>query len=135
MAHFKYRGRDGGGGVVEGVLEASSRDAVASQLMAGGIVPVDIAEQAAAGGGDVLAGLRAALTRRPPDLEDLILFSRQMYTLLRAGVPINQAMAGLARSSRNEVLVAALGDIRADLDGSNVQPGVPFESVTASATP
>ncbi|MGE0482877.1 MAG: type II secretion system F family protein [Gammaproteobacteria bacterium] len=116
MAHFKYRGRDGGGGVVEGVLEGNSRDAVASQLMASGIIPVDIAEHAAAGGGDALAGLRAALTRRPPELEDLILFSRQMYTLLRAGVPINQAMAGLARSTRNEMLVTALGNIRADLE-------------------
>jgi MSHA biogenesis protein MshG len=116
VAHFRYRGRDSGGGVVEGVLEAGSRDAVASQLMAGGIIPVDIAEQAASGGGDALAGLRAALTRRRPELEDLILFSRQMYTLLRAGVPINQAMTGLARSTRNEMLVAALGDVRADLE-------------------
>ncbi len=117
MANFKYRGRDGGGGVVEGVLEASSSDAVASQLLASGITPVDIAEHAAAGGGqDALAGLRALLTRKSPDLEDLILFSRQMYTLMRAGVPINQAMSGLARSSRNPVLVEALGDIQRDLE-------------------
>lgn len=116
MAQFRYRGRDGGGGLVEGVLEGASRDAVASQLMASGIAPVDIAEQAAVHGGDALAGLRALLTRRPPELEDLILFARQMYTLLRAGVPINQAMTGLARSTRNEQLATALGDVRTDLE-------------------
>ena len=39
-----------------------------------------------------------------------------MYTLMRAGVPINQAMDGLARSTRNQILVDALRDIQTDLE-------------------
>lgn len=116
MASFRYRGRDGGGGLIEGALDAASRDAVASQLLASGITPVEIVQQGEAGTRHVLADLRRLLTRRAPELEDLILFARQMYTLLRAGVPIHQAMAGLARSSRNEILAAALADIRTDLE-------------------
>ncbi len=90
-------------------------DAVAAQLMSSGITPVDITETAAASG-DALAQLKRVFTQRAPELEDLILFSRQMYTLMRAGVPINQAMSGLARSTRNEVLVEALHDIQRDLE-------------------
>ena len=44
MASFRYKGRDGGGGMVEGRLEAASADAVASQLLSSGITPIDIAE-------------------------------------------------------------------------------------------
>ena len=115
MANFKYRGRDGQGGVVEGVLEAATVDAVAAQLMNSGVTPVDIAEYADVGD-DFLAGIRKVLTAEAPGLEDLILFSRQMYTLMRAGVPINQAMDGLARSTRNQILVDALRDIQTDLE-------------------
>lgn len=117
MASFRYRGRDSGGGVVEGVLEAASQDAVASQLSSSGIIPVEIKEQAAgSSGGSTLNDLNNLFGRKAPELEDLILFSRQMYTLLRAGVPINSAMNGLARSSRNEVLIEAMGDIQRDLE-------------------
>ena len=117
MANFRYRGRDSGGGVVEGVLEGASSDAVASQLLSSGITPVDISEASDnAGGADVFETIGKALRRRPPELEDLILFSRQMYTLMRSGVPINQAMSGLARSSRNEILVEALHDAQRDLE-------------------
>jgi MSHA biogenesis protein MshG len=116
MANFHYRGRDGAGGVVEGMLEAANMDAVAAQLLSSGITPVDITESAPGGGGDVLADLRRLFTRRAPELEDLILFARQMYTLMRAGVPINQAMSGLARSTRNAALVDALQDIQRDLE-------------------
>ena len=115
MANFKYRGRDPQGENVEGVLEAATVDAVATQLMNSGVTPVDIAEYAK-GGDDVLADLRKLLTAEKPDLEDLILFARQMYTLMRAGVPINQAMDGLARSTRNQVLVEVLGEIQINLE-------------------
>ncbi len=115
MASFNYRGRNAQGGIVEGVLEAATVDAVATQLMNSGVTPVDIAE-ATAPGGDVFAGIRKVLTAEAPGLEDLILFSRQMYTLMRAGVPINQAMDGLARSTRNQILVEVLGEIQIDLE-------------------
>ena len=115
MANFKYRGRDPQGGNVEGVLEAATVDAVATQLMNSGVTPVDIAE-VAKGGDDVFADLRKLLTAEKPDLEDLILFARRMYTLMRAGVPINQATDGLARSTRNQILVEVLGEIQIDLE-------------------
>lgn len=116
MANFRYRGRDASGGAVEGLLEAPNTDAVASQLISSGITPIDIAEHTDERRGDVLADLHRILTAEQPGLEDLILFSRQMYTLMRAGVPINQSMSGLARSTRNQVLAGVLREIQADLE-------------------
>ena len=101
--------------MVEGMLDAASIDAVATQLMASGITPVEIRAQAARGLG-VFAALHRLLTDEQPTLEDLILFARQMYSLMRAGVPINQAMTGIARSSRNRILVDVLREVQADLE-------------------
>lgn len=111
MPMFRYRARGARGDLIEGVLEAGTVDAAASQLVATGITPVDISALGERRGGGL-----ARLTASTPDLTDLILFTRQMYTMMRAGVPINQAMAALARSTRNEVLAEALRDVQANLE-------------------
>lgn len=116
MASFKYRGRDLGGSLVEGRLDAASVDAVASQLVRSGITPVDIAELAERAGGGGLEDLRRLFTDKQPSLEEIILFARQMYTLMRAGVPIHQSMSGLMRSTRNRILADTLRDVQADLE-------------------
>jgi MSHA biogenesis protein MshG len=48
---------------------------------------------------------------------DVQLFSRQMYTLLKSGVPIFRALAGLQESSTSKPFAKVLKDIRESLDG------------------
>jgi MSHA biogenesis protein MshG len=47
---------------------------------------------------------------------DVLLFSRQIHTLLRAGVPIMRALAGLQESSTNPAMREVLQDVRESLD-------------------
>lgn len=115
MPNYRYKGRGRRGDLIEGAIEAASRDAVAAQLLNSDIIPVDITENILRI--DPLAELKRRLTERQPGLDDLILFARQMYTLLRAGVPISQALTGLVRSSRNAVLAARLSEIKTFLEG------------------
>lgn len=110
MPNYSYRGRGRRGDLLTGALEGASREAVATQLLNSGITPVDIREAVAER--DLLGSLRREFGRRQPGLEDLILFSRQMYTLMKAGVPINQALTGLVRSARNEVMAETLTEVR-----------------------
>lgn len=117
MAQFRYKGRSDRGDLIEGDLEAATADAVASQLINTGITPIDIRERPAAA--RPWAELAARLGARPPELNDLILFSRQMYTLMRAGVPINRAMTGLVRSTRNPALAEALKDVQAHIESGH----------------
>ena len=49
-------------------------------------------------------------------LEDILVFSRQMYTLNKAGVPILQAFVGLEASNTKPAMVDLLKDVRASLD-------------------
>lgn len=48
---------------------------------------------------------------------DVMLFSRQLYTLLRSGVPILRALAGLQDSMTNPAMKAVLQDVRESLQG------------------
>ncbi len=115
MTAFAWKGRNGRGELVEGVIDADDDAAVADQLLATGVSPVSIAAKAHAIGaatGNAWQALRAA----PVTTEDVLMFSRQMFTLQRAGVPILRALAGLQASTPKAALVALLADLRASLD-------------------
>jgi len=120
VPQFAYQGRNARGELVKGILEGASSGAVADQLFNTGITPVHIAEApggalAAAGGG--LFQMRFGEVR--VELADLMLFSRQMYTLLKSGVPIVRGLAGLQESSDNATLRATLGDVRENLQAGH----------------
>ena len=117
MSQFRYTGRDAQGARVTGTLQSASSDSVASELLAQKITPLTIEEQAGQGGEDVLAILQEKLRRRRVDLEELIIFCRQMYSLSKAGVPIIRAIGGLAESHRNLYFREVLQQVRADLEG------------------
>ncbi|PYC23626.1 type II secretion system F family protein [Pseudomonas alcaligenes] len=117
MSQFRYTGRDAQGAKVSGTLQSSSRDSLASELLAQQITPLTIEEQAGQGGEDVLAALQERLRRKRVDLEELIIFCRQMYSLSKAGVPIIRAIGGLAESHRNLYFREVLQAVRADLEG------------------
>ncbi len=118
MAVFAYKGRNARGDVVEGVLEGDDSGGVADQLVKNGVTPIEIkafrgaAAGAAAGGPAWLKRFR----EKPVTPMDLQLFSRQMYTLLKAGVPIMRALAGLQESAENPAFAAMIQDLRESLD-------------------
>jgi MSHA biogenesis protein MshG len=114
--NFAFKGRNGRGELVEGIVEAATSDAVAAQLMSGGVVPVSIEPTSeavsVAGGGNWLQALLA----KPITMEDALVLTRQMYTLQKAGVPILRSLAGLEASTSHPGIVNLLQDVRASLD-------------------
>ena len=114
MPVFQYRGRNPRGEMVRGNLEGVDTGAVADQLFNTGITPIEIK----ASGATVESAARGVLERftEHVTLVDLMLFSRQMYTLLKSGVPILRALAGLQESATNPALARTLQDLRASLD-------------------
>lgn len=115
MPAYAYRGRNSRGDTVRGTIDAQDAAAVADQLMSTGVVPVDI--QQALGGVSLAApGWWRQLTAPAVSMVDLMLFSRQMHTLLRSGVPILRALAGLEESTPNASLKEVIRDLRVSLD-------------------
>ena len=112
MPFFAYKGRDGRGTLVEGVMEGADSGAVAMVLSGNGIIPVEIG----AGSAPRAQGARWQLGRPKVTPIDLLLFSRQMYSLLKAGVPILRALAGLQESSTTVVFKHTLQRVRESLE-------------------
>ena len=120
MPVFEYKGRNNQGQAVSGNLEANSADAVATQLLNTGITPIDISQAQQDKKESDGSNLNFNFSKnKKPALDDLVLFSRQMYTLMHAGVPIIRAITGLADTTRNFVLQKALQEVRAELEGGH----------------
>lgn len=115
MPFFAYKARNSRGELVQGVLEGSDSSAVASQLFNTGITPIDISATSRPLTGDE-AGWWTRLTEEKVRSIDVQLFSRQLYTLLKAGVPIMRGLAGLQESAINKSFARVLKDIRESLD-------------------
>jgi len=115
MALYTWRGRNNRGEAVTGQLEAMTESGVADQLLAIGVAPVQIT-LAQAPKEEKGEGWLAKLNRKPVVVEDLLIFSRQMYTLNKAGVPILRAFAGLQASATKPAMVDLFKDIRSSLD-------------------
>ncbi|MBI5429716.1 MAG: type II secretion system F family protein [Nitrosomonadales bacterium] len=118
MAVFAYKGRNGRGDMVAGTLDGEDSGVIADQLMSTGITPVEVKPFRGIGGSS--SGKPDWMKNVFRDTQvtqvDLMLFSRQMYTLLKAGVPIMRALAGLQESTQNPVFSTALQDVRESLD-------------------
>lgn len=111
MPSFAYTGRNARGELIKGRIEGNDSSAVADQLFSTGITPVDIRVAGNQPVKSLSLHFRPAVT-----LVDLMLFSRQMYTLLKAGVPIMRALGGLEESMINPAFKAVVADLRASLD-------------------
>ncbi len=118
MAIFAYKGRNGRGDLVEGTLDGEDSSIIANQLMNTGITPVEISQfhGMLAGASGKPGWFKRKFTEKPIGPMDLMLFSRQMYTLLKAGVPIMRSLAGLQESTQNPAFALLLQDLRESLD-------------------
>jgi MSHA biogenesis protein MshG len=114
MQHFLYEGRNRRGELVKGRIESPTTQAVAQWMMGSGIVPVKISADAMKGEQDSVLGRLKGRGKLTPT--DLLLFTRQLGTMVRAGLPLMQALSGMQKSSGNPKLATLLGKLREDLD-------------------
>jgi MSHA biogenesis protein MshG len=115
MPLYAYKGRSMRGELVTGRLDGETADRVAARLFNGGVTPIEIIE-AGAGNGTDLAQIARKLGLGKPSTADLVLFSRQMYTVTKSGIPLLRGMRGLAASTHNTVLRDALEDVLGSLE-------------------
>jgi MSHA biogenesis protein MshG len=106
---FRYNGRTARGEAVAGSLESDSPEALATHLFARGITPIDIKPVARTH--NVLGELWQRLGGGKPTITDLILFSRQMYSITKAGVPLLRGMQSIAASTVNPMMRATLQSV------------------------
>jgi len=114
MPSYQYTGRSQQGESVSGVLDAANTDVLVAELAKLGVTPVKIAEQQQPKTTNV--DINKWFARKSIPVEELIVFSRQMYSLNKAGVPIIRALHGLAGTVKNPLLSATLEDVADSLE-------------------
>ncbi|MCG3188912.1 MAG: Type II secretion system protein F [Burkholderiaceae bacterium] len=117
MPQFDWFGRNASQDAVSGVLESPGRLQAAEVLAAQGIVPVTIEPHAEPV--DARDTLRRLLGRQRVGDVELLLFTRQMHTLLRSGVPILRALRALQESATHSGLADLLDELRQALDSGH----------------
>jgi MSHA biogenesis protein MshG len=115
---FAYKGRNARGELMQGVLEGADSGAVANQLFATGVTPVEITVTNKVAVNPANAGMSTweRLTEKKVTSMDVQLFSRQLYTLLKSGVPIMRGLAGLQESAISKSFGRVIKDLRESLD-------------------
>ncbi len=106
---FRYKGKSAEGRSVEGSIEGLSADGVASELLAQGITPIGIRETAP--DSDLQIRFQRWWYQRQIGLTDLVMFSRQMCSLTRAGIPIIRTLESIASTARNVEFKRVLNEI------------------------
>ncbi len=100
---FEWEGRDRNGKAVRGEMRAGGEPAVSASLRRQGVL-VNKVKKRRSSGGKAIKG------------KDIAVFTRQLATMLKAGVPLLQAFDIVARGSPNPRLTRMLTDIRSDVE-------------------
>lgn len=108
---FRYRAATPDGQMVEGVMQAPSHQSVLDGLRRQHLYPVRIDEAPAA----VAASAGRRLSRRPA----VVLWTRNVASLLAAGVPLDRALAFTAQHAGHDGLAAAVRDVRRTVQGGS----------------
>jgi type IV pilus assembly protein PilC len=111
---YAYKGRDTAGKVVKGKVEAPSEAAVVTRLRTMGLTPIEINQSAAGTGLQMeisLGGLEKGVK-----LKDLAVMSRQLATMVAAGLSLLRALSILADQTENKKLARTLGIVRTQVE-------------------
>jgi len=106
-------------GTTQGVIDATHASAAAEALIGRGITPLtiqEVREGVADAGATLRRLLPASLFEQRVSPVDLLMFSRQLNTLLRAGVPILRALLGLQETATSDKMKSTLADVRRSLE-------------------
>src|SRR6185503_11772867 len=101
--NFQWEGKDKSGKVVRGDVRASGENVAKTNLRKQGIMVTKIKKQRMGGGGSVSE-------------KDVTLFSRQLATMMKAGVPLLQAFDIVGKGASNPAVTKLLMDVKMEVE-------------------
>jgi type IV pilus assembly protein PilC len=100
---FEWEGKDKNGKIVRGEVRSAGEAQVSAQLRRQGVLVTKVKKRRMRGGSSIKQ-------------KDIAIFTRQLATMMKAGVPLLQAFDIVARGSTNPRLTKLLTDIRTDVE-------------------
>jgi type IV pilus assembly protein PilC len=114
---YAYKGRDTGGKLVKGKVDAPSEAAVVTRLRTMGLVPVEIRETLPGSG--LQMELSFGAFEKRVNLKDLAIMARQLATMVAAGLSLLKALTILAEQTENKKLGRTLGIVRTQVESGS----------------
>ncbi len=115
MPLYHYRAKDRQGRSIAATIEAEDLRSAARALREKGYFISELKEP----GKGLQKEISIPALERGPGLKDIAIFSRQLATMLSAGLPIVQALAILERQTENKGFKKMLNEIRTDVEGGS----------------
>ena len=109
MSKFTYKGINPAGVVVKGAIEASSKQGVIDTLKKQNIRPLSVSQSSTLSIGGFL--------NKKVKSKDISIFTRQLSTLISAGVPLNRSFYTLQDQTDNKYFRTVIGDIAKQVEG------------------
>ena len=107
MITFNYKARDTNTGkIIRSTVQGNNEAAAARVLMAQGIVPIEMTPAGSGG------GLRSRVSSK-----DRVIFTRQLSTMLNAGLPLAQSLATVQDQTSNKALKSIIADVVGSING------------------
>ncbi|MEZ4322763.1 MAG: type II secretion system inner membrane protein GspF [Myxococcota bacterium] len=128
MAVFEYKGLDGSGSAVAGIIDADSAKVARTRLRKQGVFPTDVKEQVegATRGSGLSREIDVAKYLQFISRRDISIMTTQMATLVGAHVPMADALAALVDQAEKEKLKVILSKVK-----EKVNEGIPMADAMA----
>lgn len=108
MLSFEYTAKDKAGKTIKAIVQADNEASAAKAIIKEGLTPLDI--QLVNEGGRKLFGARIST-------KDKVLFSRQLSTLINAGLPLTQSMRSVVQQTQNKAFSVLVNQVITDIEG------------------
>jgi len=116
MPHYKYRAKDGPSKIIEGHIEAETEEEAVDKINQLGYLPVRVVLESAQEAGQAKGHFSPKVKSR-----DITIFSRQLSSFIKSGMPILHALGIISEQSESAQLKAMVDRIRADVkDGKRL---------------
>lgn len=109
MSRFAYKAMSGDGAVMTGVIDGVDRNSVVASLHKQGLKPLSLEIDTGS------TRKRKGIFKPKVKTQDLVIFTRQLSTMVSAGVPLLRAMTTLQTQSENQTLREVLGNVVKDI--------------------
>ncbi len=121
MAVYEYKGLDGRGKAIAGIIDAEGSKSARARLRKQGLFPTDIKQQAVSGGGSGDTEKKGGGLSREVDvaaffqrvgIKDVSAMTTQLATLIGANIPMVEALAAIQEQCEKDKLKVILADVR-----------------------
>ncbi|MFH1442232.1 MAG: type II secretion system F family protein [Candidatus Omnitrophota bacterium] len=111
MPNFKYKARDKFSRAVSGIIVADNKDSAAAKLHDMGYVPISIDEVRDLSAEQILKRFKRV------SLEELGSFSRQLYSLIKAGLPLLSSLTAISEQAKSKYFKTIIQEVTNDIRG------------------